>query len=258
MTSAIRSSPEWSCAGSASTRLLGGTAALEAASYQRARGGASFNVRAGEIHAADRAITCVWSKRRADDIELRIENVLAMLPCRKAVIDDESDDDVASVGFTVRQVFAPGSAPFAVTTNPTTGIAPITAVMPFSAARLIRAMIGGCPAHSRRQCEGGLWASASQESDGIVEGTCSFLASNTSTAGHHVMGAVEIRTHFFDVRGVKRWILPRHVHLAHQTAGCYPGFFSGGMGNDKGQRNKKQKGGYRAHYSNYKQARCHR
>jgi hypothetical protein len=54
-----------------------------------------FGRAAGEVHAANCPESRVPAERGPGKVEVRIENILAMLPSRQAVIDDEREHYVA-------------------------------------------------------------------------------------------------------------------------------------------------------------------
>ncbi len=80
--------------------------------------------------------------RRARDIEVFIEDVLAMFSPAQPVVDDEREDDVASGRFAVGNIFAPPLAPGAMSIHSLARIAAVGAVVPKRAAGLRRHMIG--------------------------------------------------------------------------------------------------------------------
>src|SRR2546423_13697812 len=90
----------------------------------------------------------------ASIIEIGIEDVLAVLPPWLAVIDDESEHNIAGARFPIENVFAPSRAPVSITADPRTRITSVSSAMTKSAARLVSTMISGAFAHAggKRQC----------------------------------------------------------------------------------------------------------
>src|SRR5204863_6807575 len=142
----------------------------------------ALGVTAREIHAAHRAEPRVRTKSRAREIEVRIENVGAMLPRRQSIVDDQREHDVARGRFAVGNIFAPTAAEISVARDPLSGVAAIAPFMTESAIRLVGAMIGRGATHPARKAERRKWLRALEETDCFMDRSRVFPGSNTRVA----------------------------------------------------------------------------
>ncbi len=158
------------------------------------------------------------AERGPRNSEVRIENILPMLPGGQPVVDNEREDDGARGRFAVGNVFAPGAAACAIAADPRPGIAAIASRMPESSGGLVSAMVRGRPGHSRRKDQRRLRWNASQKANRLVQGPRAFLRpdSRVSRQNHNV--AVHPAAQFLDEGRVKGWILPGEIQLANHGA----------------------------------------
>lgn len=186
---------------------------------------AALGITTGEIDAADTAITRMRAISGAGVIKVRIENVLAMFSRRQAVIDDERNHNVACSRFSIRDVFAPARTPHSIPAHARAGIASIAAVVTHCPVHLVRAMIGRAATHSGRKCQRQQWPRRVKKTDRIIKRAYAFFRAPPGVPRQDERFSIEMRSQFFDVAGVERWILTGEIHLMdYRVAGN--GFFS--------------------------------
>ena len=162
---------------------------LEIARNQRLRGRLpALDVGAGEIHAANRSESRMAAERGAGEIEVWVENILAMLSSRQAIVDDEREHDITRGRLAVGDVFAPGTAERSVASHASVSMARIPPRVAEPSIRLIGAMVRGRPAHSGRERHRRQRLSASQKANRFVEGSRTFLCPDSGVSGqdHYV------------------------------------------------------------------------
>src|SRR6266403_3857987 len=99
--------------------------------------------------------------------------------------------------------------------------------------------------------------SAAKKTIGLIESARTFFTTHSGAAGQDQIFAVKVCTELFDVACIKSRILPCHIHFPNQSSSGDRIFVSGGSTGNDGDDTKNRKEERSAHYSIYKQARCH-
>ena len=182
----------------------------------------AFNVAARKIDTANAAIAGVRSISGAGIVELRAKDVFSMFPRPKPVVDDQRENNVARARFSISDVFAPREAPDAVTANAITWPAPISAVVPETATRLVRTMISSAFAHARRKSQRLHRVNRTKETDGLIDRAQAFVRVNPGLPWKNKEFPIEMRAQILNKCRVERRILPRQIHLTNHRASRDP------------------------------------
>ena len=178
-----------------------------------------LSIAAGEINYAHAAIKRVRPVCCPGVIEIWIQNVFAMRPCRMAIIDEKCKDDFARGRFAVGDIFTPWPGPNSVTTEPITGVAPVAAPMSGTSAGLLDAMVGRRMTHSRRQRERLCRADGAKKAHSLVDRAQSFFHPPFRSSRENDKPVVPARTQLSDDRRIKGGRLSREIHFSNDGAG---------------------------------------
>jgi hypothetical protein len=155
----------------------------------------------------------------AGAVEIGIENVSAVWPSRVAVVDNERKNDLARGAFSIRDVFSPESSRNSISAKAITRSALAAAAVSSAPSRLIGAMIGCCPAHSRRERERSFRSSGTKKAHSFIDRSQPFFHPPFRSSRENRKAAVITRAQLFNVGCIKSRVLSRKIHLSNDGAG---------------------------------------
>lgn len=210
------------------------------------QGLAALGVFAGEIDAANDPVAGMRAGGGPGVVEIRIEDVFAMLSRPQPVVDDELNNDVTGSGLAVGNVLAPARAPCPVPADAPARAAAIAAVMAHAAVGLVVAMIGRAFGHSRRKNERLQRPGRAEESNRFIQSLYPFLGPNAGMSGNEQVALV-IGAQFFEISGVEGRVLPGQVHFSDHGVTGDRGI--GSLGKLEGEKGDGEQESGRAHYN---------
>jgi hypothetical protein len=160
----------------------------------------------------------MWPAGSAGVVEIGIENVSAMWPSRVAIVDNEHKNDLACGAFSIRDVFTPESSRNSISAKAITRSALAAAAVSSAAPRLIGAMIGCCPAHSRRERKRSFRSSGTKKAHSFIDRSQPFFHPPSRFSRENRKAAAITCAQLFNVGCVKSRVLSRKIRLSNDGA----------------------------------------